>query len=1251
MARVRTPIDWLRTAAAYSRKNAHIAITREERWRYDLFLLRKLIDSRRWNKGLGKRTSDTLAARLLRSMETQPRAVAPSVRQLRRIRRKPEALSLVEKLWDTKAQTSAEWALACAIAWYDDLTMWRGDLALAHAMEIAPNWITLYEEQALNRSSRGHLALAVEAAERVIELDPTPETTRHWSEFIGNELFKGEKYERALEYLERGEPAEPTWVHWYRRGVCSEETGRTAAAADLYARAGAMRVPELSPELRTAALHYYQAAIPKTLIELERTPKTESADYFTLLGSTLLRLERPEDAVTRLRSRDQAADTGDVARVAALAEELAGNYREATAEYRAAIDRHGLDLHHRLARTLHAAGRVEEAAATWVEAVGDTDSLIDLDPEVDPVFSSPAPESLVERHPADPNAAIAHLRRLSASASSIDNVLRLHRRLGLLLASNGQPGDALRAFMRASIDLTPHPSEAEPQFAPLGPFERYAAAYEALPLEPGVVLYESFHGARTACNPLALCRHLLRERPDLHHVWAITEGAPVHESLLDDPRVSFVRLHSEGYRLHLATAGTLINNTSFPRYFVRRAGQRYLNTWHGVPWKKLGRDFPADPYGYDNIARNILQATHTAFPDEHTEQVMLNSQDVGSLSTAQSIVTGQPRVDSTINMTQSARVALRARLGVTPEQHTVLYAPTWRGTTESMESSVDPFLGAIDAMARIPGIQLLLRVHHFVSSSLRDHHVPDNVHIVPEDIDTNELLAITDVLVSDYSSLIFDYAPLERPIVKYIFDYESYSADRGLYFTADQIPGVDCMDEIELVSRIRQAVHDPAPVDWSSSPTSAAWKNDDGRATERVVDALFREPCPERPAGPPSPSDRLLISTAGLNANGITRSLRNLTTSTPEIAKNTQLMILKSAVVNPNNRETASELHQSLNFTLTVHQRCFTRRENLAWARLQAADQPIADGLLQVLRLRMQRERRRLFGDTEFAAVVDFDGYGLHQAALLSLGFPSKTRRVYVLHAEFENERILKYPYLAATGRVLPHFDVLASVSESTRELNERDLAREYDVPERLNQAMPNTLDVDGIRRKGVEPLDEDLSHWFSRPGPHVIVVGRLSVEKNHAALLEALAKVNATPDRSLRIALLGDGPRKLHLIRQVEDLGLTDHVFFAGYRPNPYPAMMRADALLLPSLHEGQALVLLEAMTLGTPVASSNSPAPAAALRGGELGLLVEPTADGLATALTAIAHSALATTAAFDPDAYQQAAAEAFKRVVGMH
>src|SRR5699024_1161503 len=115
----------------------------------------------------------------------------------------------------------------------------------------------------------------------------------------------------------------------------------------------------------------------------------------------------------------------------------------------------------------------------------------------------------------------------------------------------------------------------------------------------------------------------------------------------------------------------------------------------------------------------------------------------------------------------------------------------------------------------------------------------------------------------------------------------------------------------------------------------------------------------------------------------------------------------------------------------------------------------------------------------------------------------------------------------------------------------------------------------------------------------HVVSIGRLSPEKNFRTLIDAWVKVvRAVPNA--RLTILGEGLLSAELQTRIEELGLTDSVLLAGQRSNPYPTLKMADLFVLPSVHEGQPVVVLEAMTLGVAVAAAYTPGTAELLENG---------------------------------------------------
>ncbi len=1229
-------------------KVADIALRPSQRWRRILLSARVQID-RLETPTLTTPAVDRQLSRLLTQSRKVPEALHPTALQFRRVGRFDEVLALTDEQWSGVAQSSVAWALACAKVWYENAEFARADLAIAHAKRLDPDYLPLHIEEARNQDWRGNASIARDAAERIIELSDSPQVKRTWSRFVAQQEFKFGHSELAVQRAHDSAPADSDLELQYLLAVSHERLGHGEQAATHYALAEQhAQLRGLPADARRIALHLEMDA-PLAALDAASGIVAEqcSPDARRLIATAAMLTSDLERAleVTAMAGGDAPLES-----MRGLALELSERHADATEVYSRLLadgalrGELGTSIAERLARAAARAGRIDALAQAEESRPLRLTARGDWGTEVDPRFSDELTAALNARGHDEGASSTTALRRLLDSASVPEN----HQRIARLLTET-----LLRSEDRAALQaaLIAHPTrlassdELGDEPVVLRYVEHYTEAREVLALREDVILYESFHGAKISCNPLALCLRLLEQDPEERwtHVWAIRDGVEIPQQLSGKTNVRFVRFGSYGYQLHLATAGYLINNVTFPQHFVRRPGQRYLNTWHGVPWKHLGRDFAQDPYSFFNISRNLIQASDIVLPDEHTARKLIETQDIAGLNLPAPLVLGSPRVDRTLAFDATERERLVTQMVLDPSLPVVFYAPTWRGTGGDAQADVGAFIEAVGALAAFE-VNVVLRVHHLIESGLGEAELPANVRVAPLGLDTNELLGLADVLVSDYSSLIFDFAPLNRPIIKYVFDLEAYRAERGLYFRTDEVPGNDARTLDELRRAIEDALTGSAAIDWSTSATAPLWAHEDGAAADRTLAALF---------GPLRSSERqqplnVLVATGGLNPNGITRSLRNLFSSYVDPAHPLRLVIPRMPLQNPEVSDTAAELHSRADFTVLTGLQTGTRRERLFWRRLEQHREAFPARMLEEIRPLMQRERARHFGDVAVHAVVDFESYTLYNSALFALGFPQGTRSVGVLHSEFVEEMDVRFPKLRSIGNVLASFSALTSVSRNVLARNREELEREFGVPPELLTLLPNTIDAAEIRERALEPLDPDLAEWFAHEGPHVIAVGRLSTEKNPAVMIRALDRSLRSGGRG-RLLLLGDGTLRQRLEALVSELGLGEHVKFAGQRSNPYPAFARADALLMSSLHEGQPMVLLEALTLGTAAVSTDIPGARAVLEDGALGLLVPEGVDGVEYAWQRIAEGSLVRPR-FDAEHYEQQAVAAFRSVIGL-
>ncbi|MFC8598556.1 CDP-glycerol glycerophosphotransferase family protein [Isoptericola sp. NPDC057191] len=348
------------------------------------------------------------------------------------------------------------------------------------------------------------------------------------------------------------------------------------------------------------------------------------------------------------------------------------------------------------------------------------------------------------------------------------------------------------------------------------------------------VLLESFGGRSVGDSPLALSRELHRRGDARPQYWSVAcLSTPVPEWA-----TPVLRYSTPWYDL-LERATLLVNNNNWPWYFRKGSHQTYLQTWHGTPLKRIGNDVPGAnlTLTYRRLMeREALTWDYLLAQNEYSAQIF-----PGAFGYPGPIVTqGYPRNDSLVDDTADAtRRAVRARLGLDDDVRVLLYAPTWRDNIkEGARYGRVAFLD-FDELSRAAGPRtvVLYRGHANTAGSSSD--LPDGVIDVTLHPDVNELMLASDALVTDYSSIMFDYGVLRRPIYLLVPDLELYgSTTRGFYRDlVDVAPGPLCADTSALVAALSvdhwslwRAPHEKFVAEFAP--------RDDGAASARVLDAL-----------------------------------------------------------------------------------------------------------------------------------------------------------------------------------------------------------------------------------------------------------------------------------------------------------------------------------------------------------------------------------------------------------------------------
>lgn len=512
--------------------------------------------------------------------------------------------------------------------------------------------------------------------------------------------------------------------------------------------------------------------------------------------------------------------------------------------------------------------------------------------------------------------------------------------------------------------------------------------------------------------------------------------------------------------------------------------------------------------------------------------------------------------------------------------------------------------------------------------------------VVPSDIDTNELIAAVDVLVSDYSSIAIDSVGAGVRTLLYVYDLEHYQAERGLYMDLAELP----VEVVATRDELAEALQDPdRGVPAELGTFAEMWAAEDGSATDRVIGFFFEGvELPEASRSQRRPHEAVFFE-GHFIPNGVTASARQLNRYLDELGIGVTVSVQpKDVVKDPERFRLFSNQADSVYALPHVGVPLFTPAE--IWLNRYFIRHDALGSAEQMTRLQeaYRREYRRLYGYAEFDAAVCFEGYSRYWACVLGAA-PEGVKKVIYQHSDMLVERQLRFPYLDGIFQIYHWFDSLVSVTNSACQTNQVKLG-DVAPADRFSYA-ENLVDPAEIQALAQEPLPSAAAEFIERCGGSIYInVGRMTPQKNHAALLEAFARLG---DRRSGLILVGDGPLAAELESRAVSLGIADQVFFAGFQPNPYPFVAASDVFVMSSAYEGQGIVILEAICLGKPVVSVDIPGPRSILTNGG-GLLVPESVLGLVDGMQQIVAGACYPP--FDLDRYVTEAGQRHLSVLGL-
>ena len=384
---------------------------------------------------------------------------------------------------------------------------------------------------------------------------------------------------------------------------------------------------------------------------------------------------------------------------------------------------------------------------------------------------------------------------------------------------------------------------------------RYRRLSRGAAIDDKMVIFETFMGRQYGCNPKAIYEYMISDSrfDDFRFVWVLNDPSNASE-IPQRERVDIVSLRSDDYYRCYAAAKYIVTNSNLDYGISKKEGQVFLQTWHGTPLKRLRCDIEIETGNALNSLAEIHQKNdldvvrydYFISPSAFATEKFISAFNLKTLGKEDIIIeTGYPRNDLLFHFDENDTENLRQKLGLPEHKKVILYAPTFRdnqhdGAGYTYDTHID-----FDEMREALGNEyvILFRAHYFVASQFDFSKYEGFVYDVSGLDDITPLYTISDILITDYSSVFFDYANLMRPMIFYMYDLEEYETGiRGFYIDIKELPGPIVQTEEELIQQIRNAGSEDYQKTYRDKYESFHKKYnslDDGNASKRVADTLI----------------------------------------------------------------------------------------------------------------------------------------------------------------------------------------------------------------------------------------------------------------------------------------------------------------------------------------------------------------------------------------------------------------------------
>lgn len=369
-----------------------------------------------------------------------------------------------------------------------------------------------------------------------------------------------------------------------------------------------------------------------------------------------------------------------------------------------------------------------------------------------------------------------------------------------------------------------------------------------LPAKKKTIVFESFLGKQYSDNPRAIYEYMVNKGLGYDMYWSADANSV--SAFPKDGNLKVLKRFSLKWLLVMPRAEYWVSNSRLPLWIPKSKNTTYIQTWHGTPLKRLAADMEevhmpsTDKESYiENFLKEASKWDYLIAPNRYSSEIFQRAFQFDR----KMIESGYPRNDFLVNSNNEETIsAIKEKASLPKDRKVILYAPTWRDN-QFYDVGKYKFNLQLDLaqMKKELGDEyiIILRLHYLIAENLHLEGMEGFVFDLSKHEDIRELYLIADLLITDYSSVFFDYANLKRPMMFYVYDIEEYRDSlRGFYLDFEkEAPGPLVKTTDEIINQIKTL----EGKEYIAPPAAEKFYSrfcylEDGNASQRVVEEIFQ---------------------------------------------------------------------------------------------------------------------------------------------------------------------------------------------------------------------------------------------------------------------------------------------------------------------------------------------------------------------------------------------------------------------------